>query len=166
MNNADSTLTQSRLKEILHYDQVTGIFVWKTAKKYGLKIGSVAGIKNAQGYTTIQIDEIKYKAHRLAWLYCYGEFPKKNIDHINKIRNDNAITNLREANHSENGQNRSISKSNTSGFRNVSYSKNWKKWYCYLRLKGKVVYSCHFDSAEEASKAVEEKRQELYSHNV
>jgi hypothetical protein len=59
-----------------------------------------------------------------------------------------------------------MSKSNTSGFRNVSYSKNHKKWYCYLRLKGKIVYSCHFDSAEEASKAVEQKRQEIFSHNT
>ena len=166
MNNSNSTLTQSRLKEILHYDQATGIFAWATEKRYGLKSGSVAGTKNAQGYIDIQIDEIKHKAHRLAWLYYYGEFPKKNIDHLNKIRNDNAITNLREANHSENGQNRSLNKSNTSGFRNVSYSKNYKKWRCYLRLKGKVVYSCHFDSAEEASKAVEEKRQELFSHNT
>ncbi len=166
MNKANSTLTQSRLKEILDYDPVTGIFVWATEKRYGLKAGYPAGTKNAQGYIDIQIDEIKHKAHRLAWLYCYGELPKKNIDHINQSRDDNAITNLREANHSENGQNRSINKSNTSGFRNVSYAKNYKKWCCYLRLRGKVVYSSYFDSAEEASKAVEQKRKELFTHNT
>lgn len=166
MNNANSTLTQSRLKEILDYDKTTGIFVWTTRKKYSLKIGSVAGTKNAQGYIDIQIDNIKHKAHRLAWLYCYGKFPEKNIDHINKIRNDNSIKNLREANHSENGQNRTLNKSNTSGFRNVTYHKPAKKWYAYLRLKNKIVYSGFFSSAEEASKTIEQKRKEIYSHNI
>lgn len=166
MNKANSTLTQSRLKEILDYDPTTGIFVWATEKRYGLKAGYPAGTQNEQGYIDIQIDKIKHKAHRLAWLYCYGEFPKKNIDHINKIRDDNAIQNLREANHSENGQNRSINKSNTSGFRNVSYVKNYKKWCCSLRLRGKVVYRSYFDSAEEASKTVEQKRKELFTHNT
>jgi hypothetical protein len=166
MNNTNSTLTQFKLKEILYYDKKTGNFFWNVRKKYGLKIGAIAGQKTVQGYIDIQIDKFKYKAHRLAWLYCYGKFPEKNIDHINKIRNDNSIKNLREANHSENGQNRKLNKSNTSGFRNVSYNKSLKKWYASIRLNNKIVYSGYFLSAEEASKAVEKKRKEIYSHNT
>ena len=165
MNIRNSTLTQSHLKEILDYNENTGVFTWKTPKKYGLKIGSKAGT-NENGYIAITIDSVKYKAHRLAWLYKFGKFPDKHIDHINKIRNDNSIKNLREANHCENGQNRLLNKTNTSGYRNVCYSKTRDKWYASLRFKGKIVYSGFFDTAKEASIAVELKRKEIYTHNT
>jgi hypothetical protein len=53
--------------------------------------------QNSLGYVQIKISGKLYHAHRLAWLYVYGYMPEKEIDHINRIRDDNRIANLREA---------------------------------------------------------------------
>ena len=85
MNN--QTLTQSRLKELLHYNPETGIFTWLVSKK-GVKIGNIAGSVNSIGYRYISVDRILYKASRLAWLFIEGYFPENDVDHINRIRDD------------------------------------------------------------------------------
>ena len=90
------TLTQEYLKSILDYDLDTGIFTWKINKAKRTKIGDIAGW-SYNGYREIEINDKKYKAHRLAWLYVYGEMPNKLIDHIDGNRSNNKISNLREA---------------------------------------------------------------------
>jgi len=98
-------ITQDKLKEILDYNQHTGLFTWKKIKKYSNRsVGDIAGSLSL-GYVVIGIDKKIYKAHRLAWLYVYGEFPKEQLDHINGNKEDNRICNLREANQSQNNFN-------------------------------------------------------------
>ena len=69
-------ITQEYLKSILDYNLDTGIFTWKVNKSQRSNIGDVAGWLDG-GYTKIEINNKPYKAHRLAWLYVYGEIPKK-----------------------------------------------------------------------------------------
>lgn len=94
------------LKSQLHYDSNSGIFYWKNIKlrsKY--KIGEVAGsINKNNGYIQIRINQKTYLAHRLAFAFTYGYFPKE-VDHKNHIRTDNMISNLRESNRAENSRN-------------------------------------------------------------
>ena len=97
-------LTQARLKELLYYDQKTGIFTWKESRRC-VKKDDVSGTLDSKGYVIIMVDRIRYKAHRLAWFYIYGVWPKNDIDHINTIRHHNFIVNLREATRGENLQN-------------------------------------------------------------
>lgn len=101
-----NTVSVNRVKKLLDYDKLTGIFKWKIQQSNRIKIGSIAGTIRDNGYIKIIIDGQLYFAHRLAWLYVTGEWPKQNIDHKNGIKNDNKFDNLREATHSENGQNR------------------------------------------------------------
>lgn len=82
------------LRSLLGYDPATGNFT----RLNGVKAGGV----NSLGYVQIRICGARYKAHRLAWLYVYGEWPKGFIDHINGIRDDNRIVNLRIATHKQN----------------------------------------------------------------
>jgi len=93
---------------LLTYDPYTGLFTW-LVDAYSNKVkGKIAGsIK--EGYINISIDRKLYRAHRLAWLYVNGVFPSE-IDHINRVKSDNRICNLREVSRSENCQNRSTSK--------------------------------------------------------
>ena len=70
----------------------------------------------------------KYYAHRLAWLYVHGEFPKNGMDHINGLRNDNRIINLRAVSDKENSRNLSLRKDNVSGHIGVSWDTEKNKW--------------------------------------
>ena len=105
-------VNSKKLKEILYYDKDTGFFVWKkdifNLNKYKLADqGDVAGCMSNCGYIQISIKSKLYSAHRLAWLYTYGHFPELEIDHINRIRNDNRIENLRDVSHTVNMNNAS-----------------------------------------------------------
>jgi citrate synthase len=113
-----STLTQEYLKSILDYDLDTGIFTWKVSKANRTKVGDVAGW-SYNGYREIEINNKAYKAHRLAWLYVYGEMPKNLVDHVDGNRSNNKISNLREATYQENSENYKTPKTNKSGVKNV-----------------------------------------------
>src|SRR6185437_14856888 len=78
VNGHPSRLTQARLKELLDYDPVTGIFVWKSDRPR-VKRGDVAGGPDAWGYVKIGVDGLLFPAHRLAWLWVYGEFPAQRL---------------------------------------------------------------------------------------
>ena len=73
-------LTQERLKEVLHYDPETGIFMWLVAPNGRIRVGMEAGSSH-DGYIGIKVDRILYKAHRLAWFYMTGEWPANDVDH-------------------------------------------------------------------------------------
>ena len=91
-----------RLRELLSYDAKTGIFYWKVGRRGTVRKGDVAGTRNKDGYVCIFVDRKNYLAHRLAWLYMYGEEPPAILDHKNGIKDDNRISNLREATNSLN----------------------------------------------------------------
>lgn len=121
-------ITSKYLRQILEYDPETGVFRWKekTSKHSNVEIGSIAGFRTATDYIFISILNKEYAAHRLAWLYVHDEWPSEFIDHINGVKYDNKISNLREASHSENQWNHKIRKDNRSGFKGVSYNKKSK----------------------------------------
>ncbi len=146
------TITQSELKEILHYDPETGVFTRiKRMGKRG-KIGDEAGTKDTGGYICIKIFGTSHKAHRLAWLYVHGKFPtlpKNMIDHINGNKDDNRIINLREATHSQNMAN--TKSYSSSGYKGVS--KSGKKWRAQITIDNKPIYIGTYDTKEEAHEA-------------
>ncbi len=117
-------LTQKRLKELLHYNPKTGIFVWKV-RRQGVRLTTVAGCKEKQhGYVYIKISYKRYAAHRLAWLYVKGKWPKGIIDHKDTIKYHNWIKNLRDVTPTINGQNRiKANSTNQTGFLGVSFHK-------------------------------------------
>jgi len=101
-------ISQERLKELLHYDPNTGIFVWRVRKARNTNIGDVAGwLKPGDkgGYIMICVDYKQYRAHHLAWLWMTGKWPIEQIDHKNAVRNDNRFSNLRDVSDEINRQN-------------------------------------------------------------
>ncbi|OFZ69081.1 MAG: hypothetical protein A2V79_11715 [Betaproteobacteria bacterium RBG_16_56_24] len=144
-------LTQERLKELLSYDSATGLFA-RMVSGHGVKVGDAAGTL-CKGYIQIKINRRKYYAHRLAWLYVYGELPTHDTDHINMDRADNRIANLRLATRSENNFNTGKQANNTSGFRGVSWKNTSKKWCAEARLNGEHHHLGYFTTPEEADVA-------------
>ncbi len=99
-------LTQEYLKSVLDYEEDTGFFTWiKAPKNHAFILGRTAGRISNFGYVQIKINGVMYSAHRLAWLYVYGKFPDKNIDHIDGCKTNNAISNLRDVSNRKNQMN-------------------------------------------------------------
>ncbi len=143
-------ITAERLQELLHYDPETGIFTWKVRTSRSVKVGDVAGCQGGHGYQQIRIQSRNYLAHRLAWLYEHGEWPEDQIDHINRIRTDNRIANLREVSHKQNLQNAGKYSNNTSGYPGVSWNKRISKWRARIKHNYKYIHLGYFTTIEEA----------------
>lgn len=159
----DKKITQKYLKEILHYNPDTGVFTWKVRKHRRRKNGVVGHI-NPFGYLTIGIDGKCYQAHRLAWFYVYGEFPRKSIDHINHDKLDSKISNLRVITQTENSRNCSISKSNKSGITGVHWNKKVNKWCAQIMVNYKNKFLGHFENIEDARQSRKEAEIEYGFH--
>jgi hypothetical protein len=102
MTSFRNDLIPSRIRELLDYDPETGHLTWRVDRAMRVRAGDRAGYSDYSGYITIRINGTNYQAHRLAWLWMKGEWPEEEIDHINRIRDDNRWSNLREANRSGN----------------------------------------------------------------
>ena len=139
INRRLKNMNQLFLKELLHYDPETGIFRWNKQRR-NIKLGEVAGGRNSIGYIFIRLFYNRFLAHRLAWMYMYGNFPPDEIDHINGVRDDNRIINLRAVSHAENAKNQRINSTNTSGVTGVSWNKAAQKWKAQVRQDNKTLY--------------------------
>ncbi len=143
-------LTAEYLRSVLHYDQETGIFTWKVRTSNSVKVGDAAGCPNGAGYLQITVQSRLYLAHRLAWLHTHGEWPKEQLDHINRNRSDNRIANLREVTHKQNLQNAGKYSNNTSGYPGVSWNKRISKWRARIKHNYKYIHLGYFTTIEEA----------------
>lgn len=91
-------------------------------------------------------------------------WPTISIDHINQVRDDNRIQNLREVSRSENQQNRGMSKNNNSGFKGISWHKKSNKWQAQIHFQGKRQHLGLFHTPEEASAAYQAAAEKFHTH--
>lgn len=161
-------LTQEYLKSILNYDRETGIFTWKKRPAQQIHIGDIAGSKDNKGYIVIMVSRVKYKAHRLAWLYEYGTWPADDIDHKDTIKHHNWISNLREATKGENQQNQVKAKSHnkSTGLLGAFYFKTQNSYYSKIKVDGKQIFLGYFDTAQDAHTAYITAKRELHPFNM
>ena len=159
-------ITQEELKEVLEYDPATGEFRWRVSRGPTAKAGNRAGSLHHTGYRMLRVYGHRYLEHRLAWLYMTGNFPAKQVDHRNLIRDDNSWDNLREASQGQNKANGHKYQNNTSGYKGAY--KCGKRWRSGIKLDNKQINLGTFDSAKEAHlaycKAATEMRREFARH--
>lgn len=150
---AKADLTAARLRELLHYDPETGVFTRKKSVCNAAE-GKIAGSRHSEGYLEITIDYKKYYAHRLAWMYINGVMPNGMIDHVDGVRSNNRISNLRTVDFYGNSHNvRKKSSGGTSSYLGVCFDKGTSRWKAQIRAFGKYMYLGLFDSEEEAHAA-------------
>lgn len=146
------SITQAELKALLDYDPETGIFRRKVCRG-GKQIGRIAGYMHHTGYRYMEINNKHYALHRLAWLYTYGYLPDNQVDHINGVRNDNRVANLRLATKSQQAQNKAVYSNSTTKLPGVAVHKASGKYAARINVNGKQIWLGVFDTVEEAWKA-------------
>lgn len=139
-------LTHDQVIAAFDYDPKAGIFRHR-------KNGNLAGSMNNRGYWRLVVNKKTYSAHRVAWLYVHGVWPDKCVDHINGIKTDNRLSNLRLADTSQNTCNSRLYRSNTSGKKGVTWHKTGRKWQAHIKVNGKTIYLGLFDSIDAAHAA-------------
>lgn len=133
MANQNFTLTKEDLHDLFDYKD--GNLYWKISKGTA-KVNKIAGTLDGAGYYQIQINKKLYRTHRLIFLYHHNYLPEF-IDHINGIKTDNKIENLRPATKSQNLFNSKLSKLNKVNCKGVSWDKDCKKWRVRVTVDGK-----------------------------
>lgn len=148
-------ITKERVRTLLDYDEITGVFKHKTTTTHK-KIGDVAGfLHKGKGYRHICVDGTEYKEHRLIFMYMEGYFPKE-VDHKNRIKTDNRWSNLRAATRSINCTNQGLRHDNTTGVRGLSFNDatKYKKWTVRMQRNKQKIHKS-FASKEEAITYIE-----------
>lgn len=149
-----NNLTAERLRELVDYNPETGEFVWIARGRPACRAGDPCGRISRQGYHEIGIEYRLHRANRLAWLYMTGEWPDRDVDHINRDKADNRWCNLRLATRSQNSANVALAaRRNTSGFLGVTFDKSRNKWRAQIRIGGRKVNLGRFTDPVEAAKA-------------
>lgn len=154
--------TEERIREKLRYEPETGKLFWKeidaknewdlgyNTRFANKEAGSIRTSGSRKGYREVYVCGKSMCSHRIAWLLYYGVWPDKEIDHINHIRDDNRICNLRLVDRLEQVRNSSRRKTNTSGVSGVSFQKSTGNWIAYVNHNRKRVHLGSFKTKEEA----------------
>ena len=115
------------------------------------KVGDRFGGKNPYGYIVGNVCCKRLQEHRLVWFYHHGVWPKIIIDHINGIKDDNRIENLREVNFSQNSQNKKSHKNSSSGYKGVSWCKQTQKWKSCIKVNNTRKTLGRYKTEKEAA---------------
>lgn len=158
-------MTQARARELFNYDPETGQLTWRKraaseftdeahAVTWNKRFAGqeVGGISKLHGYRRIRLLDREWKAHRIIWLMVHGNWPEE-IDHINGVRDDNRLCNLREVDHAENMRNLALNGLNKSGTAGVSYAPRDEAWRATANLAGEFIHLGNFKTFEEACAA-------------
>lgn len=149
-------VTGSTLELMLSYDPAHGTFRHQTGRgpRSG-GVGSIAGTRTNNGYVSIVVCGQRFLAHRLAWLWMTGDWPKGEIDHINGNRSDNRFCNLREATRSQQGANGGKRITNSSGVVGVHFDRSRAKFASRIGVNNKTINLGRFATLREAAAARE-----------
>ena len=141
--------------KLFRYDYETGVLYWRWRVNGSIPKTLEAGTQNkSSGYLSVRVHGRLYQVHRVVMLMCYGFYGEGlEVDHINHVKNDNRLVNLRFVTHGGNMRNQSVSSKNTSGVTGVYFSKAKKQYVAQICVDWKVIHLGYFETLEEAAAA-------------
>jgi hypothetical protein len=146
-------LTQNQLKRLLDYDPKTGRFTWRVNRGRYYCAGKTAGCTSGRGYRLIRIKRKNYPTGRLAFLWMTGRWPLKEVDHKNRILDDDRWSNLRLASRSQNCANRQGWKQLPKG---VSWQTARKAYVAAIKVYGHSIFLGRFKTIKNAHVAYQD----------
>jgi hypothetical protein len=156
-------ITQERLKEVLHYDPVAGVWTWlKPPSRGKAKPGAEAGYRWKGLYRVIKVDGQKFYGHQLAVLYVTGVFPIEKVDHHNGVPGDDWWDNLRPATSRQNAYNRKLDKRSSTGVSGVRVDKPSGRYRASLKTPTGVKHLGMFATLDAARIVREAAARELH----
>lgn len=159
-------ITFEKAKELFTYNRETGVIKWRKRtinQRSDLVVGST---RSGGGYMQIRIKGKRYLVHRVAMLLAYGFCGDGlEVDHLNHIRDDNRLANLRFVTRSGNNKNKSRSSNNTTGVTGVIYLKDTRKYRAQIKVDGANICLGSFVTLEEATE-VRKAAEIKYKFNV
>ena len=155
------SITHDKVIELVCYDASTGLFTWNKPRPY-CTAGKRAGGRTSSGYIRVILCGRPFQAHRLAWFYVHGSWPEHEIDHVNGVRDDNRLANLREATPSQNQANKAMRRDNTSGVKGVSWDRSRGKWHASITVSGRIKNLGRFEEIETAAAAYAEAARQFH----
>ena len=159
-------LTQDLIAKVLKYDALSGTLIWisNLHSKRAIPNSRAGSLVKSTGYRNISLFGRTYLEHQLIWFICNGVWPSGQIDHINQIRDDNRIVNLRDVSKADNARNRSRNPNSKLGEHGIWYNMRTRKYVAEITLNGKKVYQKSFDDVEQAITERRAKSLELGFH--
>jgi hypothetical protein len=139
--------------EFFKYNPDTGKLFWRVDRGQRVKAGDEAGSVSPRGYLKVKLHGRVYQTHRIAWLLIHGEWPKFEVDHINGVKTDNRLANLRVATRSANLRNAKRPVTNMSGVMGVNWHKASGKWVAQIKVHGKKQHLGLFENIDDAAAA-------------
>jgi len=155
-------IDEARLRELLSYDEKTGIFTRLVAASNS-PVGSIVGCASKNGYLRCRLDGQLYYLHRVAFLYMTGSWPTSDIDHIDGCKANNSWANLRHATRKQNTQNISSHTSSISGVRNVYFDKPSGKWQVKIQANGRSHSFGYYADLTEAEAVARNAKRQLHT---
>ena len=149
-------LIYEEVARLFTYDRETGVLYWRIRNRNTIRHKYVAGsIKgNKEGYGQVRIGKKTYLEHRIIMMLCFGHIPDNaEIDHINHVRDDNRLSNLRFVTQGENHKNKSVSSNNTTGVTGVYFNKSQNKFMALIGVNRQLHYLGLYNTLEEAAAA-------------
>jgi len=153
-------LTAERARQLFRYED--GKLYWLIRPRMQSQVGDRAGYLSPRGYRFIRFDGLLYREHRVIFLMFNDRWPLEGLDHINGIRDDNRIENLREANQSQNVAAFHKRIYSRSGYRGVV--RHGRGWSAVVGHKGRNYYAGTHDTARDAAVARDAMARKIFGH--
>ena len=162
-------LSYEEVAKLFTYDRETGVLYWRKRTRGTIRhkyvAGSSKGAKGNSGYSHVKFMGKTYKEHRIIMLLCFGHIPENaEIDHVNHIRDDNRLSNLRFVTRGENFKNKSVSSNNTTGITGVCFDKRLQKYIAHISVNNLRHFLGRYNTLEEAAAARAEANLEFNFH--
>jgi len=143
-------ITFEQANELFVYCPETGLLTWKISRSNKAIVGNEAGWEEADGYRRVSVGGKNYRVSVIAFVLSYGYTPEHDVDHVDRVRNNNKLKNLRELTRSCNAKNGKIRVNNTSGVTGVYFDSIKMKWGAQIAENGKKKRLGVFKTLESA----------------